>query len=176
MAGAGEPTGGSEEVEAVDVARRWVMAVMDDADLGAAWPLTEADLRLVLAQHWVLSHEGDEVVGPPPGWDDLARGLAACPSVHPSWERFAAERIRRWRRFWPGFSAVTWGVRRAAPSARPGVWVVSFVEPRGRLDTGRPGPPLEFRHLALRRGGEGWRVAGLDGSALFRPGWPPAPA
>jgi hypothetical protein len=40
----------------------------------------------------------------------------------------------------------------------------------------KPGPPLEFRHIAVRRTRDGWLVAGADGNNLFQPGWPPAPA
>ncbi|MDP9389743.1 MAG: hypothetical protein M3Q48_17960 [Actinomycetota bacterium] len=170
-----ESTAATAEDEAAEVARSWVRAVMDERDLARAWPLTDPDLRLVLVQHWILSHEGDDVVGPPEGWDALAEGLAACPPQHPAWDRFAQERLRRWREFWTGFSAVTWGLRHVRASNRPDVWVVTFVEPRGKLMSLKPGPPLEFRHLSVRRREEGFHVAGLDGGALFKPGWPPTP-
>ncbi len=158
---------------AVEAALAWVRAAIDDRDLAAAWPLTDPPFRKVLAQHWILSAPGD-VVGPPEQWEALADALAASPSRHPLWERFAAERLARWREFWPGFSAVTWGVK-ARSDPRPDVAVIAMVEPRGKLMSLRPGPPLQFRHLALRRTPEGWLLAGLDGNHIFRPGWPPAP-
>ncbi|MGH9282702.1 MAG: hypothetical protein ACRD0S_07165, partial [Acidimicrobiales bacterium] len=95
---------------AVQAAKEWVRLVMDDRDLAAAWPRTDPPLRKVLAQHWILQSE-PEVVGPPEGWESMADRLAADPPAHPLWPRFAAERLARWREFWPGFSAVTWGVR-----------------------------------------------------------------
>lgn len=171
--GGGETGGETGGDGAVEAARAWVRAVMDDRDLASAWPLTDPLLRKVLAQHWILSSP-PEVVGPPEGWEALADRLAACPPGHPLWPRFAADRVARWREFWPGFSAVTWGVR-SRTDTRPGVAVVTFVEPRGKLMQLRPGPPLEHRRLAVRRVDEGWLLAGLDGNNLFRPGWPPTP-
>ena len=168
-----EDTAGSDD-GAVAAARAWVSAVMDERDLAKAWPLTDPPLRKVLAQHWILQ-SSPEVVGPPEGWEAMADRLAADPPDHPLWPRFASERLARWREFWSGLSAVTWGIKDRT-EIRPGVVVVSFVEPRGKLMQLKPGPPLEFRRLAVRRTGDGWLLAGLDGSNLFQPGWPPGPA
>lgn len=165
---AGDPDDG-----AVEAALAWVRAALDERDLAAAWPLTDPPFRKVLAQHWILNSPPD-VVGPPEQWEALADALAASPSTHPLWERFASERLARWREFWPGFSAVTWGVK-ARSDPRPDIAVIAFVEPRGKLMSLRPGPPLDFRHLAVRRTPDGWLLAGLDGNHIFRPGWPPAP-
>ncbi len=149
------------------VAAAWVEAVMDRGDLGAAWPLTHPTLRLVLAQHWIWSQRGHSVVGDDEAeWDELAAALVGGPGRHPLWERFAADRIRRWREFWPGFSVRTWAAREEPEPIGVDLEVVTFVE------TG--GPPLPARRFAMRDTPEGWMVASLDGSALFRPGWPPA--
>lgn len=166
--------GGGHLDEAAAAARAWVAAVMDERDLAKAWPLTDPPFRKVLAQHWILQSP-PEVVGPPEGWEAMADRLAADPPSHALWSRFAAERLARWREFWTSFSAATWGIKDRTEIS-PGVVVVTFVEPRGKLMQLKPGPPLEFRHLAVRHTGEGWRLAGLDGRNLFRPGWPPGPA
>ncbi|MEO6121674.1 MAG: hypothetical protein ABIW46_09525 [Acidimicrobiales bacterium] len=156
----------------------WVRAVMDERDLRAAWPLTEADLRLVLVQHWVLSHHEDEdLVGGYEGWPALAAGLAADPPVSALWDRFADERLKRWRQYWAGFSARTWDLRDEPELPRPGLEVVTFIEPGRKLNL-KPGAPITFRRLAIRRQvgqDAGWLVAGVDGTNLFRPGWPPGP-
>lgn len=150
-----------------DVAAAWVDAVMDRGDLAAAWPLTHPTLRLVLAQHWIWSQRGQAVVGDDQRqWDAMAAALAAGPARHPLWERFASDRVRRWREFWPGFSTRTWSVRDEAEPLGVDLEVVTFVE------TG--GPPLPARRFAMRDTPDGWLVAGLDGSALFEPGWPPS--
>ena len=169
---AGDGAGGGARAAAV----AWVRAAMDERDLRAAWPLTEPDLRLVLAQHWVLSHHEDhDLVGPAGGWDPLAAGLAADPPESPLWDRFAAERLKRWRLHWPAFRAATWDLRDEPEVVRPGLEVVTFIEPGRKLNL-KPGSPVTYRRLAVRRKGNVWRVAGVDGRNLFRPGWPPAPA
>ena len=173
-AGASVPAPVDADDGAVALARSWVGAVMDERDLVKAWALTLPDFRKVLAQHWIISKHAD-VVGPPEQWDAIADGLAAYPSSHRLWAQFAADRLQRWREFWTGFSAVTWGVK-ARSDPRPDVAVITFVEPRGKLMSLRPGPPLEFRHIAVRHTADGWLVAGVDGNNLFRPGWPPGPA
>ena len=165
---AAQPPGvaGAQSPEAAATA--WVEAVMDRRDLAAAWRLTDPTLRLVLAQYWIWSHRGEAVVGAQEEWDRLARALAECPSAHPLWERFASDRLRRWREFWSGFSAKTWEVRDEPEPIGVGLEVVTFAE------TG--GPALPVRRFAVRDTPDGWLVAGLDGTALFQPGWPPSPA
>jgi hypothetical protein len=155
------------------VARAWVEAVMDQRDLAAAWPLTDADLRLVLVQQWVLANVGDAAVAAEDR-DTLARQLASCPPRHPLWERFASYRVRRWRRFWINFSIRTWDVEDETQPLGDDLEVVTFLEKHRLMGLAAPGPPAVARRFAMRRADDGWLVAGLDGSALFRPGWPPS--
>ena len=157
-----------------EVAVAWVEAAMDRGDLRRAWELTDPELRLVLAQHWILSRQDDpEVTACEP--DDLAQGLASSPPAHPLWERFASQRLRRWRQHWGRFSTQTWGVTDERQQVAPGIEVVTFMEKHRLLGWAKPGSPPAMRRFAVRSAPEGWLVAGLDGSALFRPGWPPAP-
>ena len=167
------PEGAAGLGSPAEVATAWVQAVMDRADLGAAWPLTDPTLRLVLAQHWIWTNQGVPAVSREDR-DELARALAACPSSHPLWGRFASQRIRRWREHWQGFTTLTWTLMDRQERLRPDLEVVSFAERKRLEDLDRPGPPLVTRRLAVRRTPSGWLVAGLDGTALFEPGWPPA--
>lgn len=174
-AAAADPSAAGDDPAAVAVA--WVEAAMDHKDLRAAWPLMERDLRLVLAQHWVLSHAEmqSDIIGPQAGWDMLAQGLAVDPSNHPLWDRFAKERLLRWRQYWGKFSARTWKVRETEMLGTDAA-IVTFTEPRLPALETKPGPPPVFRRFALRRTDGVWLLAGLDGRNVFRPGWPPSRA
>ena len=145
---------------------------MDRGDMRAVWELTDPSLRLVLVQHWIISRQGDPEVEREDR-DELARGLAASPSAHPLWDRFASDRLRRWRQFWVGFRTQTWDVTEDTQELMPGVAVVTFMEKHRLLGWAKPGPPPAMRRFAVRLTPQGWLVAGLDGSALFEPGWPP---
>lgn len=154
------------------VARAWVGAVMDRRDLLEAWPLTDPSLRLVLVQQWVLSSTTDPEVTREDR-ETLARELAECPPRHPLWDRFASYRVRRWRRFWPNFSLRTFDVAEEVDALGADLEVVTFLEKHRLMGLAAPGPPPVARRFAVRRTDEGWLLAGLDGSALFQPGWPP---
>ena len=153
-------------------ARAWVGAVMDRQELLEAWPLTDPPLRLVLVQQWVLSSMGDPEVTREDR-DTLARELAECPPRHPLWDRFASYRVRRWRRFWTSFSLRTFDLSEEVEPLGDDLEVVTFLEKHRLMGLAAPGPPPIARRFAMRRTDQGWLVAGLDGSALFRPGWPP---
>ena len=179
MSDAAAPSAEREPTPAELAAVEWVDAVMDESNMRKVWELTHPTLRLVLVQQWIMGYRGDPVVGPQEDWDALAAGLAASPSRHELWHRFADERLERWQEFWVGFSTRTWKVAEAPEKVGSDVEVVSFVErkkgdDRKRKDKG--GRPVLARRFAVRRMPGGWKVAGLDGSRLFRPGWPPIPA
>jgi len=162
----------SDGPEAVAVA--WVEAAMESGDLRRAWELTDPDLRLVLAQHWIMSHyDAPEVAAEDP--EALAAALAASPSAHRLWDDFASQRLRRWRQHWGNFNTRTWGTADERQVLQPGIEIVTFMERHRLLDWAKPGSPAVTRRFAMRSTPSGWLVAGLDGSALFRPGWPPTP-
>ncbi len=160
----------------------WVEAAMEQGDLRRAWEYTDPDLRLVLAQHWIMSqHDDPEVAAEDP--DALAAGLAASTPGHGLWDPFASQRLRRWRQHWGNFNTQTWGIAEERQELAPAIEVVTFMEKHRLLDWAKSGPPPVTRRFAMRSttsstgpstGGR-WLVAGLDGSALFRPGWPPTP-
>jgi hypothetical protein len=168
-------------------AMAWVEAVVDRGDLARAWPMTDPTLRLVLAQDWVWSHrhelpapdkpDGRRGVTPAHShqvedWDAIARGLAACPSEHPLWDRFAADVIALWQQIWKGFSTRTWSTFDEPEVLGLDLEMVTFVE------TDESSGPLRgnyafARRFAMIHTDSGWLVASVNGDQLFRPGWPP---
>ncbi len=152
----------------------WLEAVMDRADLAAAWPGTDPTLRLVLAQEWIWRHQHEAI----PGGEDrdaLAAALAAAPSDHPLWARFASELTGEWQRIWKGFSSRTWRAWDQAEVVGLDLEIVTLVETGAAEVPPDPRRAALVRRFLVRHTAEGWLVAGLNGEQVFRPGWPPTP-
>ncbi len=156
-------------------ATRWVKAVIDDGDLGAAWPLTHPVLRLVLAQDWVWTHRHHPTIGPDRSWEELARRLAALPPEDELWDAFAQELLTRWRKTWAGFSSTTWDAWDQPEVIGLDLEMVTFLEREGsRPVRFVPGRSAMARRFAMRHTTNGWQVASVSGDQLFVPGWPPS--
>jgi hypothetical protein len=158
-----------------EVAMAWVRAVMDDADLEAAWPLTDPTLRLVLAQDWVWTYRHHSMIGHNRDWEALAQGLAACPPDHPLWERFAEELLSRWQHIWKGFNATTWRAWDEPEVIALDLEMVTFLESDGGEPVRfEPGRSAFARRFAMRHTDDGWKLASINGDQMFLPGWPPS--
>ncbi|MGH9224422.1 MAG: hypothetical protein ACRD2W_11735 [Acidimicrobiales bacterium] len=144
-------------------AAAWVDNVLGRRDLAAAWPATDPQLRLVLAQDWVWNHRHDPAIGHDQDWDEIANGLAAGPGAHPLWGRFAAELLGTWERTWRGFGTDAWTVKDEPEVLDLDLELVTFVEAETALT----------RRFVLRHTENRWLVASVSGDQLFEPGWPP---
>lgn len=153
---------------------------MDRGELGAAWPATDPELRLVLAQDWVWNHRHDPAIGHDADWDAIARGLAAVPPDDPLWHRFSNDVVTTWKRTWKGFSPETWGVWDQPEVLDMDLEMVTFVERDSSVHPAQgveqplhPGNSTFTRRFAMRHAGGEWLVASVNGDQLFEPGWPP---
>ena len=144
-------------------AQAWIDDVLHGRDLAAAWPATDPQLRLVLAQDWVWNHRHDPAIGHDHDWDEIATGLAAGPGQHALWDRFAGDLVKLWEQTWRGFGTDAWTVRQEPEILDLDLEVVTFVEQETSLT----------RRFVLRHAGGRWLVAGVNGDQLFEPGWPP---
>ena len=146
-------------------AQAWVHEVLIRRDLAAAWPATDPQLRLVLAQDWVWNHRHDPAIGHggDQDWDEIADGLAAAPHAHPMWDRFATDLITTWERTWRGFGTDAWNVLPEPEVLDLDLELVRFEE----AETGLT------RRFVLRHADGNWLVASVSGEQLFEPGWPP---
>jgi hypothetical protein len=157
----------------------WVEAVLDRSDLAAAWPRTDALLRLVLAQDWVWNRRHDPAIGHDRDWDAIATGLAADPPDSDLWDRFARDLVTMWQRTWKGFDTRSWVVRDQPEVLDFDLEMVTFFEPDSSFEQPsgervvQPGHPAFTRRFAMRHTEHGWVVAGVNGEQLFEPGWPP---
>lgn len=162
----------AEETEPLSpeaAARAWIDDVLHRHDLARAWPNTDRQLRVVLAQDWIWNHRHDPEFGGEDGWNDLAERLAAGPSSGDGpggdglWSRFAGDLMAVWDRSWRGFGTDTWSVRSQPEILDLDLEVITFVDSETGL----------VRRFVLRLVGTRWLVASVDGEPLFEPGWPP---
>jgi hypothetical protein len=144
-------------------ATAWVEHVLARRDLAAAWPATDPQLRLVLAQDWVWNHRHDPSIGHNSDWDEIATGLVDGPGAHPLWDRFAADLLATWEQTWRGFASDAWTVRDVPEVLDLDLEIVTFVEKDTAL----------ARRFVLRHSGGRWLVLSVSGDQLFEPGWPP---
>lgn len=154
------------------VATAWVEAVMDEGDLGRAWPHTHPTLRLVLVQDWIWAHRHQKWLGHRRDWDDLASRLASPRPEHPLWPRFCAELLELWHKIWDGFSTLTWRPLDDPEVVSLDLETVTFVETGADRVSARRASFA--RRFAMRHSGEGWQVASINGDQMFIPGWPPS--
>ncbi|HEY5013939.1 MAG TPA: hypothetical protein VIK61_14735 [Acidimicrobiia bacterium] len=151
----------------IDVASRWLTAILEERDLAKAWPLTAPDFRLGRAQAWILDTSGRPD-------DELARGLSAPDQpAHPQWANFADWAVTRWHLAWGMLVRDGWGYLDNVEIA--GVDLEQVLVVQG--DEARAvaaGEELLVWRFTLHRT-DTWRVAGT-GTTIVVPGWPPRDA
>ncbi|MGH2721174.1 MAG: hypothetical protein ACRDJO_06170 [Actinomycetota bacterium] len=150
----------------------WVATVVESGDLAAAWPHTDPNLRLVLAQSWIFTHRTKPPVS---GWnrEELARGLVPVGSRHPLWAAFAARQVEKLRAWWGNPNLDEWGASIKGRVMAADHELIRFtpIESRpGRLP--RPSSKGGGHLVLVRAFEEQWLVAGFDRNPP-RPGWPP---
>lgn len=152
-----------------EAAFRWAKAI-EDGDLGAAWPYTDENLRLVIAQNWVWRHRAGEELAAC-DIEDVVRRLASDPLADPLWSHFAADQLHELRS--DGFDLGTWG---AASRPRPiavDYEVVIFVESGADVVQFEEPARLPAFRMLMHATPQGWKVAGF-GERPAVASWPPA--
>ena len=153
----------------------WLASVVEAGDLASAWPTTDPNLRLALAQSWIWHNRSRPPVS---GWnrEELARGLTAPRPRHPLWDTFAAKQVEKLRAWWGDANLDRWGASvksRVTPSDYELIRfapIAAAGSPPGRV----PKPPSkgDGRLVLVRSTPERWVVAGFDRTPPT-PGWPP---
>ena len=147
-------------------AAAWARHVLDDSDLGAAWPLMTRPLRLALVQSWLLT----AYTGPMRDRDTLAAAIA--DRTHPLWSKFAAWRMARWHAETFAFLLPDWGVASIPEAATLDVEFVRLAAGTAPRPV-EPGQGFVVQTLTMRLVDDRWLVAGI-GRGLAVPGWPPS--
>lgn len=149
-------------------AGEWFAAIVDRADLVAAWALTDHPLRLALAQSWLMNTQQSV--------DDRSRDRVAAGIADGNgsdyWGEFAEWRLTRWREqtFKP-FVEQGWGLVSIPEMAGPDVEFVRLAPGRQGRELAA-GEPVLVQTLTVRLVRGSWLMAGI-GRTLAIPGWPP---
>lgn len=153
------------------ISRRWIEAVMEDADWEAAWSLSDPVLRLAHVQAWLWPLRAEEGIEAD-DLEDLAAELCAEGPVHPLWDEFATAAVGTYHRTWQEFDLSRWTVRGSASPVAPDLEVVVYVR-RAEAPIVTTEDLLVARPFLMRFTPDGWLVAHAGGDRPPVPGWPP---
>lgn len=151
----------------IDAAFRWFSAVVGERDLRSAWAITTDDLRLALAQSWLITTDRADL-----GADARARAIAdGDPGA--LWDEFEQWRLTRWLTLtWTDVVEDGFSTYSEPEFAAPEICFVRFVPGQISAQVDSDSEPMWMITFTLRYDAEGWRVAGI-GRRLPVPGWPP---
>ncbi len=153
------------------VARRWINAVMQEADWATAWLLSDAPFRLAQVQAWLWPQRGEpELVSE--SLDDVAASLCEEGPAHPLWEEFAAVALETYHRTWQEFDLSRWAVAARSRPMGPGYEVVVYTREEGAIVPDGESLYVARPFLMHRTAGR-WLVAHAGSNKLPVPGWPP---
>lgn len=157
----------------VMAAAEWLRCILERNDLAEAWPRTDPNLRLVLAQSFLWANRGHEAVV---GYDldEAAASLASCGFDHELWPAFEATQVRESHDNWDGFFAGHYGVASRPRPVGVDYEIVKYVE----TESDEPALVMEPTQVIalvflLRSSPDGWLMAGLREETPPVPGWPP---
>ena len=173
----------------VAAALDWMNAVLTDRDYANAWAHMTDELRLARSQAWLWNNRAffkraAETL------DEQATMLAAVPSTHPHWGKFAEIELRLFLTAWPPEDYAHIGVASRPRPLAPGLELVLFLRMEAAEALGNAttvsdgvvqiaggedeGTAVEaFAQIVVEHDGTRWRVASHNGPGLPTPGWPP---
>ena len=150
--------------------RTWVSFVQSD-EIREAWKLTDRDVRLGLAQDWILANANH------PGLkgydrDELASALAALEPDHPLAEPFLDGKLRTFKDAYGDIDLEDWGAAERQRRYRIEFELVFLSPTKGESVVWDMDSPIYGSAFVLRRRLHTWQVAGF-GDEIAIPGWPP---
>jgi hypothetical protein len=155
----------------VAAAGTWLALVLA-GNLREAWPKTDPNLRVVLAQAWLWANrEHPEVT--PYERDDAAASLAGLTFDHDLWLPFEETQLGEIRGWAGDFNLKDWGAASHPRLVPPDRELVMFIRTGGEVLTFEEPTFVEGAlTMLMRHAPSGWLVAGFSDEAP-EPGWPP---
>ncbi|AMU74381.1 hypothetical protein BAB79_06695 [Mycobacteroides abscessus] len=147
------------------------LALIRQADIAAAWQLMERDVRLALAQDWILAN-ADHPNLSPYNRDELAADLSALTPQHELAAPFLASQLGKFQSAYGHIDEENWGSAERRRVYNIEYELVIMVETKGEHTRWESGTWAPTAALVMRRQTTEWLVAGFDGK-IAHPGWPP---
>jgi hypothetical protein len=151
-----------------EAAQAWVRRLLVHSDLEGAWPQTDPDLRLCLAQAWVWANRTKPSFATV-DQQALAAALAEPTPDHPLWPAFAAIQLAELRDVL-AIDLESYGVSDLSRPVAPDYEFVHFA-----IGTIEPEATAVALIVLLHRTDEGWLVANIGDTSPPLPAWPPQP-
>lgn len=142
----------------IPVASVWLTAILENGDLGEAWPWTAPALRRDLADKWLFEFP-DRVRGRDPS--QLAAELAEQGSAHSDWGEFAADIVGFFHRIWHYVDFESWGWADLKNPIGVDREIVAIVNVEGQFGDLEEAVQADALPLVMELGPEGWKVVSL---------------
>lgn len=149
---------------------RW-LSLIKEGDILEFWKGLDRDVRLALAQWWILGNaDHPNLIGV--DRDELAARLSAVQPEHPLAGPFLAAQLNRFQQAYAGVDLQHWGTAEKRRTYKMDYEIVILMPTYGEELEWQPGMMHPTATFVMRRGLGKWLTAGFN-NEITRPGWPP---
>ena len=150
--------------------RDWI-GLIKSSRIREAWKLTDRDVRLALAQDWILANsDHPDLIGLDK--DELARALSALEPDHTLADPFLSGQQNKFQRAYGEIDLEDWGIAERQRRHKIEYELVFLSPTEGESVVWDINSPIYGTAFVLRRRLHTWQVAGF-GNEIAIPGWPP---
>ena len=150
----------------------WI-GLIQQGDMPEAWKKLDRNLRLALAQDWILAN-ADHSDLQPYNKDDLAAALSAREPNHGLAVPFLISQQNKFQAAYGLIDVHDWGAAERRRTYKIEYELVILMETKGEELYWEPGMAARHTSFVMRRIMQEWLLAGF-GHEIARPGWPPTP-
>ncbi|MGD1204828.1 SEFIR domain-containing protein [Mycobacterium seoulense] len=147
------------------------LSLIKSGDILEAWKGLDHNIRLALAQWWILGNE-DHPNLVDRDKDELAAALSSVAPAHPLAEPFLRSQLVRFQDAYAEVDPTHWGAAEKRRFYKMDYEIVILMPTYGEETMWEPGMARPTATFVMRRGLGRWLVAGFN-SEIPRPGWPP---
>ncbi|QQM52595.1 SEFIR domain-containing protein [Rhodococcus pyridinivorans] len=145
--------------------------LIHSGDMREAWKRMDRDLRLTLAQDWILANASHPNLAGR-DHDEMANSLAELESRDPIFKDFLWSQLRKFQEAYKEIDTDDWGATEKPRRYKIEYELVILIPTNGEVTVWEPGTHRPAKAFIMRRRLQTWLLAGFD-TRIARPGWPP---